>query len=135
MFDGTDLGLLDGEGQTLKRTLFASSAALISGALTLMGYWLVQAVNLGAYEAPLTSAGIGALLFVMGVFLSLFALGRISEEEQKLRRQVQIIFQDPYASLNPRRTVEQTIVEPMTVHQIGSSHKERVAMAGTYWKK
>ena len=34
VFDGTDLGLLDGEGQTLKRTLFASSAALISGALT-----------------------------------------------------------------------------------------------------
>jgi peptide/nickel transport system ATP-binding protein len=33
-----------------------------------------------------------------------------------LRRRMQLIFQDPYASLNPRRTIEQTLVEPMRVH-------------------
>ena len=35
------------------------------------------------------------------------------------RRQVQIIFQDPYESLNPRRTVFDSVVEPLRVHRIG----------------
>jgi oligopeptide/dipeptide ABC transporter ATP-binding protein len=44
------------------------------------------------------------------------------------RRRAQIIFQDPYASLNPRLTVGQTIMEPMEVHGIGdpASRKARV---------
>jgi oligopeptide transport system ATP-binding protein len=44
------------------------------------------------------------------------------------RRNAQIVFQDPYASLNPRYTVGQTIVEPMEVHNIGdaASRKARV---------
>ena len=33
-----------------------------------------------------------------------------------LRRQMQIIFQDPYASLNPRKTVRQTLEEPLRFH-------------------
>jgi oligopeptide/dipeptide ABC transporter ATP-binding protein len=37
------------------------------------------------------------------------------------RRRMQIIFQDPYASLSPRRTVAQSIREPLDVHRIGSS--------------
>ena len=36
------------------------------------------------------------------------------------RRQMQIIFQDPFASLSPRRTVAQTIREPLDVHKIGT---------------
>ena len=36
------------------------------------------------------------------------------------RRQMQIIFQDPFASLSPRRTVAQTIREPLDVHRVGS---------------
>ena len=46
--------------------------------------------------------------------------------ELNLRRSMQIIFQDPYASLNPRLTIEQTLLEPLIVHQIGNSHKDRV---------
>lgn len=45
------------------------------------------------------------------------------------RRQIQIIFQNPYASLNPRFTVGQILVEPLRVHQIGGSDDEREALA------
>jgi oligopeptide/dipeptide ABC transporter ATP-binding protein len=43
-----------------------------------------------------------------------------ARELTRQRRQMQIIFQDPYASLSPRRTVEQSIQEPLDVHRIGS---------------
>ena len=47
------------------------------------------------------------------------------EELRKMRRRMQMIFQDPYASLNPRMTVGSIIGEPLEVHNIGSSKKER----------
>jgi len=43
---------------------------------------------------------------------------------RSIRRNMQIVFQDPYASLDPRRTVEQIIEEPLDVFQVGS-RKER----------
>jgi oligopeptide transport system ATP-binding protein len=39
----------------------------------------------------------------------------------QMRREMQIIFQDPFASLSPRRTVAQTIREPLEVHRIGTA--------------
>jgi len=45
------------------------------------------------------------------------------------RRRIQIIFQNPYASLNPRFTVGQILTEPLRVHQIGSSDDERETLA------
>ncbi|MBO8171452.1 MAG: dipeptide ABC transporter ATP-binding protein [Bacillaceae bacterium] len=50
---------------------------------------------------------------------------RLSKENlRKLRRDMQMIFQDPYASLNPRHTVEKILSEPLKVHGV-SSRKER----------
>ena len=44
------------------------------------------------------------------------------------RREMQIIFQDPYASLNPRMTVGQTLTEPLMLHGLHTGrHRERVA--------
>ncbi len=48
-----------------------------------------------------------------------------SEAMRKMRKEMQIIFQDPYSSLNPRMTVGQAIMEPMKVHGIGSGEAGR----------
>ena len=52
-----------------------------------------------------------------------------TRELRKLRRDIQIIFQDPYSSLNPRLTVGQAITEAMEVHKLYASKKERKAEA------
>jgi peptide/nickel transport system ATP-binding protein len=44
------------------------------------------------------------------------------------RKRFQIIFQDPYGSLNPRKTIETTVMEPMDVHNIGANYQERQEM-------
>ncbi len=46
---------------------------------------------------------------------------------RELRKDVQIIFQDPYSSLNPRITVGEAIMEPMRIHNVLGSEKERRA--------
>lgn len=50
-------------------------------------------------------------------------------EMRKMRSEMQIIFQDPYASLNPRKTVKQTLIEAMEIQKIGKNGKERVQRA------
>jgi len=41
------------------------------------------------------------------------------EPLRKMRRKMQMIFQDPYASLNPRMSVGRIVAEPLVVHNIG----------------
>jgi oligopeptide/dipeptide ABC transporter ATP-binding protein len=69
----------------------------------------------------------------------LFSLG--SRELRALRRRMQIVFQDPYSSLNPRRTVGDAIGEPLFVHGLARGAAlerrvtqllERVGLPGSY---
>ncbi|MFN0277165.1 MAG: ABC transporter ATP-binding protein [Pyrinomonadaceae bacterium] len=56
-------------------------------------------------------------------------IGLPNNKMQTLRREMQIIFQDPYASLNPRLSIRSIVAEPLKIHNIGSKveQKERVA--------
>ena len=51
------------------------------------------------------------------------------KEMMAYRRRIQIIFQNPYASLNPRFTIGQILLEPMRIHSIGKDDRERVDLA------
>jgi len=52
-------------------------------------------------------------------------MGLPEPQLRALRPRMQIIFQDPYSSLNPRMTVEAALIEPMRVHGVGDGHSER----------
>jgi peptide/nickel transport system ATP-binding protein len=56
-------------------------------------------------------------------------------EYMAYKRRIQIIFQNPYASLNPRFTVGQILLEPMRIHRIGANDRERMAMANLLLEK
>ncbi|KPV44773.1 ABC transporter ATP-binding protein [Alicyclobacillus ferrooxydans] len=56
-------------------------------------------------------------------------VGLSKNEMRAMRREMQIVFQDPYASLNPRYTIGKTLLEPMEIHHLhtASARKQRVA--------
>ncbi len=53
------------------------------------------------------------------------------QDRLRLRREVQVVFQDPYASLNARMTVREILTEGLTVHRIGKTPGEREERAAT----
>jgi oligopeptide transport system ATP-binding protein len=54
-------------------------------------------------------------------------ISRISHRQMRpLRREMQMIFQDPYASLNPRKTVEQIVGQPFAVHGVARSREAKL---------
>lgn len=76
--------------------------------------------TLGRTILRLAPATDGKIIFEGKDLLSLS-----NKEMMEVREHLQIIFQDPYSSLNPRITIGDAIMEPMTVHGIYSNEKER----------
>ncbi len=80
--------------------------------------------TVGMMLTRLTAATTGSIMFE-GVDLA----GLSAAQMQPYRRRIQIIFQNPYASLNPRFTVGQILMEPMRIHGIGKDDDERTRLA------
>jgi peptide/nickel transport system ATP-binding protein len=72
----------------------------------------------------LHQASSGSVLFDGRDLLSMPA-----QEFQVYKRRIQIVFQNPYASLNPRFTVGDILLEPMRIHRIGADQRERMVLA------
>jgi peptide/nickel transport system ATP-binding protein len=53
------------------------------------------------------------------------------EEMKAHRREMQLIFQDPFESLNPRMTIYETVVEPLEIHKIGGTEEDRRKLVAT----
>jgi len=50
----------------------------------------------------------------------------VTEQERKaIRQRIQMVFQDPYESLNPTQTIEEIVTEPLIVHRLGANTDER----------
>lgn len=61
---------------------------------------------------------------------------KLSKNEiRKLRKEIQIIFQDPYSSLNPRLNIGEVLTAPMRVHSIGKNQKDRLEKASNLLKR
>jgi peptide/nickel transport system ATP-binding protein len=80
--------------------------------------------TLGMMLTRLTEATEGRIVFD-GTDLTALS----PREMRDWRRRIQIIFQNPYASLNPRFTVGQILMEPMRIHGIGTDDDERTRLA------
>ncbi len=48
-----------------------------------------------------------------------------AKERKAFRQRIQMVFQDPYESLNPTQSIEEIVTEPLIVHGLGSNHEER----------
>jgi len=80
--------------------------------------------TIGMMLTRLTDATAGSITFEGLDLAQLSAAGM-----RPYRSRIQIIFQNPYASLNPRFTVGSILIEPMRIHSIGSNDPERARLA------
>ncbi len=80
--------------------------------------------TVGMMLTRLTEPTTGSILFE-GTDLAALSAAQL----RAWRRRIQIIFQNPYASLNPRFTVGQILMEPMRIHRIGASDDDRARLA------
>ena len=71
----------------------------------------------------------GEIKFLDNKKNSLVSLNTLNEDDvQNFRSQVQMIFQDPYESLNPRWSIKNIIAEPLNIHNLGSEDDRVVAV-------
>jgi peptide/nickel transport system ATP-binding protein len=103
--DGVDLTLADGE------------------ALALVGESGCGKTTLGRAVAGLTPISAGTISF-RGADIT----GTAARRESGARRAIQTVFQDPFSSLDPRMLISAIVVEPLTIHGIGSA-AERASRA------
>lgn len=87
--------------------------------LSLVGESGCGKTTIGRVITRLENAGTGEITYSGKNILSLSAAGF-----RPLRKQIQMIFQDPYASLNPRLTVEKTLSEPLFIHKLAKNRTE-----------
>ncbi len=80
--------------------------------------------TVGMMLTRLTDATAGSILFEGKDLAQLNAA-----QMRQYRSRIQIIFQNPYASLNPRFTVGQILIEPMRIHKIGTDDDDRARKA------
>ncbi len=86
--------------------------------------------TVGMMLTRLTDATSGSILFEGKDLTHLNA-----DQMRPYRSRIQIIFQNPYASLNPRFTIAQILMEPMRIHQIGKDEDDRARMGLTLLEK
>lgn len=79
--------------------------------------------TLGNMICALENADSGKILFD-GADISLLKGKKLLD----FRRKMQVIFQDPYATLNPKHRIGSIIEEPLKIHRIGESHAERLKL-------
>ncbi len=80
--------------------------------------------TIGMMLTRLTAATTGSILFEGKDLATLNG-----DQMRPYRSRIQIIFQNPYASLNPRFTIAQLLMEPMRIHRIGKDEDDRARMA------
>jgi peptide/nickel transport system ATP-binding protein len=84
----------------------------------------------GSGKSTIGKAVLGLVPFTGEVVIDGVSIAGLSPREMKpVRRKAQMIFQDPYASLDPRMSVGEAIAEPLAIHGIGrpAEHRDRVA--------
>ena len=86
--------------------------------------------TIGMMLTRLTEPTTGSILFEGKDLTHLNA-----DQMRPYRSRIQIIFQNPYASLNPRFTIAQILMEPMRIHGIGKDEDERARMTLTLLEK
>jgi peptide/nickel transport system ATP-binding protein len=85
----------------------------------------------GSGKSTTGKAVLGLVPFAGEVVIDGVSIAGLSSAEMRpVRRKAQMIFQDPYASLDPRMSVGAAIAEPLTIHGVGTAagRRERVAM-------
>lgn len=98
-----------------------------------VGFQLFQGETLGlAGESGCGKTSVGrALVRLTPAFTGQIWYGNVDLRQLKphefrtVRKEIQMVFQDPYAALNPRMRVGEAILEPMEVYKIGKNKKER----------